>query len=105
MVVLDRQQLVLAGCEPAASSVGLALWAVPVSVGVVGDVDVFAGLAAQRVSSQRRAAALLDGRHDLELAQAYVATPCVPPSRAVDAEDVRDFQAEALYGTPYTRYI
>ena len=45
------------------------------------------------MTAQRRAAAVLNGRHDLELAETEVATLLVPPGRPVGAEDVRDLQA------------
>ncbi|CAE6908724.1 hypothetical protein R69749_08520 [Paraburkholderia domus] len=46
------------------------------------------------MSTQRRGAALFDGRHDLQLSQAqrYSLSPRWP----VDAEDVRDLQHGAL---------
>jgi len=45
------------------------------------------------VSAQRRAAAVLDGRHDLELAETEVTVLLAPPCRPVGAEDIRDLQA------------
>ena len=45
------------------------------------------------MTAQRRAAAVLNGRHDLELAQAKMATLLAAPCRPVGAEDVRDLQA------------
>jgi len=47
------------------------------------------------MSPQRRAAALLDGRHDLELAQAQVPTLSPAPSGPVSMEDVGDLQGVA----------
>jgi len=47
--------------------------------------------------TERRAAALFDGRHDLELAEAEVAGLRVTPSRPVSAEDIRDLQGEASH--------
>ena len=46
------------------------------------------------MSTQRRGAALFDGRHDLQLSQAqrYSLSPRGP----VNAKDVRDLQHEAL---------
>ena len=67
----------------------------PVAAGVVGDLDLRAGVAAQYMSPQRRAAALFDGGHHLELPQAQVALLRLPPSRPVGAEDVRDLQGGA----------
>ncbi len=65
----------------------------PVTAGVIGDLGLRAGRAAQRVAAELGAAAVLHGRHDLELAEAEVALLLVPPSRPVGAEDIRDLQA------------
>ena len=67
VVVLHRQQFGLTGLEPTVRGARLALGAVPVAAGVVGDLDLLTGLAAQHMPAQRRAAALFDGRHHLEL--------------------------------------
>jgi hypothetical protein len=67
MVVLDRQQISLTRLEPAPRGTRLALRAVPVAAGVVGDLNLLAGFATQDMSTERRATALLDGRHHLEL--------------------------------------
>ena len=75
----------------------LTLRAMPVAAGVVGDLHLGAGVAAQYVSPQRRAAALFDGGHHLELTQAQVTVLRLPPGRPVGAEDVRDLQG----GTPH----
>ena len=47
------------------------------------------------MSPQRRAAALFDGGHHLELTEAQVAVLRLPPGRPVGAEDVRDLQGGA----------
>ena len=46
-------------------------------------------LAAFDMSAQRRSSAALDRRHDLELAEAYMAGMGRTPSRSMAAEDVR----------------
>jgi hypothetical protein len=46
------------------------------------------------MSTQRRGAALFDGRHDLQLSQAQRYS--LSPRWAMDAEDVRDLQHGAL---------
>ena len=48
--------------------------------------------AMQHMSSQRRAAALFDGRHDLELPQAQMGLLSLPPRRTVSAKNIRDLQ-------------
>src|SRR5678815_2704074 len=59
---------------------------------VIGDLVVPAGFATQHVATQRRAAALFDGRHDLELAQTQVTPLRLAPGGTVGAEDVGDLQ-------------
>lgn len=46
----------------------------------------------QHMTTERRAAALGDRRHDLELAQAEMPALGLPPSRSVGAEDIRDLK-------------
>ena len=99
MEIVHRQQIGLTGFEPTPCSTGLALRAMPVSAGVVGDLAIPAGVAVEHMPTQRRAAALLDGRHDLELAQAQVVMLSLPPGRTQGTEDVRDLQG----GTPHDR--
>jgi hypothetical protein len=98
VVILDRQQVGLAGIEPALGRGALALGAVAVAAGVVGDLIGPAALAAQHVSTQCRTAALLDGRHDLQLRQAQVPTQGIAPRWRVLAEDVGDLQGRPAHG-------
>ena len=79
--------------QPAPCSAPLALGAVPITAGVVGDLRLRASRAAQRVTAERSAAAVLHSRHDLELAETEMAALLVSPGRPVGAEDVRDLQA------------
>ena len=54
------------------------------------------------MAAERGAAALFDGRHDLQLAEAEVSPLVLPPRRPVGAEDIRDLQgghARALLGS------
>ena len=76
VVVRHGQQIGLPCLEPALRGARLALRAMPVAAGVVGDLRLCARMTAQHMSAQRRAAALFDGRHDLELAEAQVAVLC-----------------------------
>src|SRR6516165_3104918 len=62
VVVLDRQQVSLSSLEPVAGGARLTLRAMAVTAGVVGDRELLTGAAAQYMSSQRRAAALLRWR-------------------------------------------
>src|SRR6476620_4396032 len=95
VVILYRQQISLARLKPAASGTGLTLRTVTITARVVGDLNLRAVLAAQDMPTQRRAAALLDGRHDLELTQAQMRALSLAPSGPMHTEDVGDFQGEA----------
>jgi hypothetical protein len=55
------------------------------------------------MTAQRRAAALFDGGHHLELAEAQVPLLGSPPSRSVGAEDIRDLQGGARHGAALRR--
>src|SRR5687767_10000704 len=61
VVIVYRQKVGLTGLEPASRGAALALRAMPVAAGVVGDLGMLTSLAAQYMPAQRRAAALLDG--------------------------------------------
>ena len=93
VVILDGQKVSLACLEPALCGARLALRAVSVAAGVVGDLRLRARRTAQRVSAQGGAATLLDRRHDLQLAEAQVPPLVLAPRRPVGAEDIRDLQA------------
>ena len=61
---------------------------------IVGDDGVSARLVltAPDMAAERRRAAALDGRHDLQLAEADMAGVGAAPCRSVIAEDIRDLQ-------------
>ena len=94
VVILHGQQVGLTCLEPPVCGARLALRAMAVTTRVVGDLQLGAAGTAQHMSTQRRGAALFDGRHDLQLSQAqrYSLSPRWP----VEAEDVRDLQHGAL---------
>ena len=98
VVVRHRQQLGLARREPVLGGRPLAFGTMAVAAGVVGDPGVGAVLAARHVTAQRRRAAVLDGRHDLDLAEAQVARPGAAPGRPLGAEDIRDLQRRTHHG-------
>ncbi len=68
VVVLDRQEVGLAGLEPTPRRIALAFRAMPVTAGVIGNFVMPAGTAMQHMPAQLGAAAAFDGRHHLELA-------------------------------------
>ena len=103
VVVVHRQQIGLTRLEPALCRTGLALRTMPVAARVVGDLVLSAAFAAQHMAPQRRAAALFNGRHDLELAQAQVTVLRVAPSGTVGAEDVGNLQGRVRHGRQPTR--
>jgi hypothetical protein len=67
----------------------------PHKAGVVADLVGPAAFATQDMAAQCRTAALLDGRHDLELAQAQVTLLSPAPGGSMEAQDVGDFQGGA----------
>src|SRR6516165_6566400 len=79
---------------PLACCRSLALRAVPVAAAVVGDGRIATGrvLAAHDVAAEGCRAAVLDRRHDLQLAEADMAGIGRTPCRPVVAEDIRDLQ-------------
>jgi len=91
MVVLDWQQIGLTRLEPAPGRTGLAFRAVSIAARIVGDLDLLAALAAQDMSTERRATALLDSRHHLELTPAQVSALSLAPGGSMGTEDVGDF--------------
>ncbi len=98
VVILHGQKVCLTCFEPALCGATLALRAVPVAARVIGDLRLRARCTAQRVAAERDAAALFDGRHDLQLAEAQMPALMTPPSRPVGAEDIRDLQGGAFHG-------
>jgi hypothetical protein len=92
MEVWHRQQIGLARGQPVLCRRALALRAVPIAAAVVRDLGVCALLAARDMSAESCAAAALDRRHHLELAEADMAGIGPAPCRPVAAEDVRDLQ-------------
>src|SRR5262245_18268639 len=89
--------------QPAQCGAALALGAVAVAARLVGDLGLLTALAPQQVSGQRRAAAPLNGRHDLELGQAQMAALIASPSRPTGAEDIRHLQG-ATHGALVTKF-
>ena len=93
MEVGHGQELGLAFGEPLLCRSALTFWAVPVAAGVIGDSREGSVLAAHDMPAERRRAATLDRRHNLELAEADMAGVSLPPRRSVGAEDIRDLES------------
>ena len=98
MEVRHRQQFGLALGQPFLRRRTLALGAMPVAAGVVGDDGVRALLAAFDMPAECRRAAALDGRHHLQLVEAEVTGVGRTPCRPVVAEDIRDLQRWTGHG-------
>ena len=97
-IVRHRQQVGLALGQPLLRRRALALRAMPVAAGVVGDRRVGAVLAARDMAAERRRAAALDRRHHLQLAEAHMAGIGPAPRRPMAAEDIRDLQRWTRHG-------
>ena len=103
VIVRHRQQVGLAVGEPLLRGGALALRAVAVAAGIVGDTRIGAVLAARDMATERCRAAVLDRRHHLELVEADMAGIGPAPCRAVAAEDVRDLQRWTRHDKPRVR--
>src|SRR5271166_401889 len=87
VIVGNREQLRLAVFKPLPRRGGLALRAVAVAAGIVGDPFVRAVLAALDVSAERGRATGLDRRHHFQLGEARVPGVGLPPRRPMGAKD------------------
>ena len=96
--VADRQQIGLAGGKPVPRRRALALGAMAVAARVVRDPAVAAILAALDMAAEGGRAAVLDGRHHLELAKAQMPGIGLAPGGAMAMEDVGDLQPRAAHG-------
>jgi hypothetical protein len=92
MEVRHRQQLGLPGRQPLGADLPLALRAVPVAAGVVGDPDQAAIRTLLGVAAERCRPAQLDGAHHPSLDTAEMAGPSLAIGIAVAAEDIRHLQ-------------
>src|SRR6266853_1934882 len=95
--VADRQQIGLARGKPVPCRRALALGAMAVATGVVGDPAVAAILAALDMAAEGSRAAVLDGRHHLELAKAQMPGIGLAPGGAMVMKDVGDLQPWAAH--------
>ena len=95
MEIAGWQQVSLARRQPFARLRALALWTMPVAATVIGDAAVTAALAAFDVAAEDCRAADLDGRHHLQLREAYVTSVLGAPGGAVTPEDVRELYRRA----------
>ena len=96
--VWDRQQLGLPIGQPLLGGNGLALRAVAIAAGVVGDAYMRAILAALDMAAESCGAAALDGRHDLQLREAHLPGVGGAPGRTIPAEDIRQLDRWTRHG-------
>jgi hypothetical protein len=103
------QEFGLACRQPCLCRTRLALRAVPVTAGVVGDVVMPAVFASRDMAAERRRAATLDGAHDLQLIEADMAGISRPPGSPMGAEDIRNLQpcdrGKAAYVAPLLPFL
>ena len=90
--VADRQQIGRARGKPVPCRRALALGAMAVAARVVGDPAVAAIFAALDVPAEGGRAALLDGRHHLELVEAHMPGIGAAPASPMAMKDVSDLQ-------------
>ena len=67
VVIVGRQQLLLADGQPLVTSIGLALWAMAIAARVIGDGLMAASFALVAVSAECGRAATLDGSKHFQL--------------------------------------
>ena len=103
VIVGNRQELRLAVFEPSPRGGRLALRAVTIPAGVVGDPFVRAVLAALDVAAERGCATGLDRRHDLQLGEAHVTGVGLPPRRPMGAKDVGDLEGRPRHAAVVRR--
>ena len=103
VIVGNRQELGLAVFEPLPRRGGLALRAVAIAAGIVGDALVRAVLAALDVAAERGGATGLDRRHDLQLGEAHVTGVGLSPRRPVGAKDVGDLEERPRHAAVVSR--
>jgi hypothetical protein len=90
--VRHRQQLGFARLKPSLRRHPLALRAVPIPAGVVGDARMGAVVASLDMSAERSGATYLYGRHDAPLGEAQMGLVGRAPAGPVAAENIRHLQ-------------
>src|ERR1700724_2770387 len=95
--IADRQEIGLAGGEPVLRRRALALGAMPVAAGVIGDPPVAALLTAFDMTAEGGRAATLDARQHLELAEADMPGIGLTPGGPMAVKDVCDLQPRVAH--------
>ena len=103
VVVVDRQQLLLAGGQPFVTGVGLTLGTVTVTTGVVRDGLMAAVITLVAVSTERGRAAALDGPQHLYLVPGEESRIPVHESTAGLADDISHLPGWPAHGGSFSR--
>ena len=104
MEVRNRQQLALAVGKPLGAGETLALGAVPVTAGIVGNAGLTAILAALDMAAERRCAAHLDRRHDAAVSGGQAAGLIGAIGGTIAAEDIRHLERGSHTGRSARRH-
>ena len=102
MKVADRQQIGLPGGEPVPRRPALAFGTMAVATGVVRNPAVAAVLTTLDMAAERSRAAVLDGRHHLELVEAEMPGIGPAPVDPMAMKNVCDLQPRAVHDRPAT---
>ena len=92
MKIGNGQQFGAAICKPSEARQTLALRAMPIAAGIVGDADLAAILAPLDMTAERRRSACLDRGHDLALIEGEPVALRSAKRVAVAAKNVRHLQ-------------
>jgi hypothetical protein len=103
VIIGDRQEFRVTLDQPLPRRRALALRAMPVAAGVIGDAFVRAVLAALDVAAERGGATGLDRRHDLQLGEAHVTGVGFAPRRPMGAKDVGDLEGRPRHAAVVRR--
>ena len=98
VVIVGRQQLLLAGGQPFVTSVGLTLWAVAIAARVVRDGLMAAALTLVAVSAECGRAAALDGSEHLQVWPREELSTAIQESIAGPTDNVSHLPGWPLHG-------
>ena len=88
VIVVNRQQFLLARAQPLFPGIGLALWAVAIPTGVVGDGLIAAADTLVTMPAQSSCPAADDGVEDLDLGPGQGLSITFPELASCQADDI-----------------
>ena len=94
--IADRQQIGLPGGKPVTARLSLALWAMPVATGVIGDAECLAVLTLLDMAAQPSGPAPLDGTHHPAFDPPEMSVMGLTMVFPVAAKNVRHFQSRRV---------